>query len=116
VKAKSDLPNCILIQKYTSNILQYTKGMSEQDFSDSTVTYDACVLNFINIGEQVKTLSEDFKKRYPQIPYRNIIGLRNVAAHSYEGLEPFRLFKAIHDDIPLLYEQISSILNSGDFE
>lgn len=113
---KSDLPHCLLIQKYARNILEYTKGISREDFNESGLIYDACILNFINIGEQVKSLSDGFKKAHGDIPYRKIIGLRNIAAHTYEGLEPFRLYQAIREDIPPLCEQISRIIKSGDFD
>lgn len=113
---KSDKPYCLLIQKYTFNILEYTEGMSENEFVESSLVYDACVLNFINIGEQMKSLSEDFKERHPEIPYRKIIGLRNIAAHSYEGLEAFRLFIVIQENIPSLHKQISAIIKSSYFD
>lgn len=113
---KSDLPHCLLIQKYAGNILEYTKGISKEDFENNSLVYDACILNFINIGEQVKSLSEGFKELHPEIPYRKITGLRNIAAHSYEGLEPIRLYRAIREDVPPLYEQISSILKSHNFD
>ncbi len=93
MNTKSDAPYGLLLQKYVSNILKYTKDMSEEEFINSGVTYDACILNFINIGEQAKSLSEDFKTKYPELPYRKIIGLRNIAAHSYEGLKAFTLIK-----------------------
>lgn len=89
--------------------------MSENEFSSSQVTYDACVLNFINIGEQVKLLSTGLKEKYPAIPYRKIIGLRNIAAHSYEGLEPFRLFKVIREDVPEIYGAITKIIEIENF-
>ena len=116
VNPKSDLPYCLLIQKYTQNILDYTKGMTEKDFCTSSITYDACILNFINIGEQVKSLSNEFKDRYDHIPYKKIIGLRNIAAHSYEGLEAFRLFAVIKEDIPVFLDQFSRIINSGELQ
>ena len=106
---KSDKPHCLLIQKYTANILEYTNGITEGEFIESSLIYDARVLNFINIGEQMKSLSKDFKQQYPNIQYREIIGLRNIAAHSYEGLEAFRLFKVIRENIPSLYKRISDI-------
>jgi len=115
VSPKSDLPHCLLIQKYAGNILAYTEGISEEEFDNSNLIYDACVLNFINIGEQVRSLSEGFKELHSDIPYRKIIGLRNIAAHTYEGLESFRLYGAIREDIPRLYDEISVILNSSDF-
>lgn len=112
---KSDKPYCLLTQKYTANILEYTNGVSEAEFIDSSLIYDACVLNFINIGEQMKSLSKDFKLKYPIIQYREIIDFRNIAADSYKGLEAFRLFKVILENILLLHKQISSILKSYSF-
>lgn len=113
---KSNKPYCLLIQKYTANILEYTDGLSEREFVESSLVYDAYILNFINIGEQMKSLSEAFKKQYPDIQYREIIGLRNIAAHSYEGLEAFRLFKVIREHIPSLQKQISAIIKSAHFD
>lgn len=87
-----------------------------EEFCNNQIVYDACVLNFINIGEQTKSLSEKFQNNHPEIPYKKIIGLRNIAADSYEGLEPFRLFKVIEDDVPALFSQFSEILESGELE
>ena len=113
---KSDKPYRLLIQKYTANILEYTNGISEQEFVESSLVYDARISNFMNIGEQMKSLSQSFVKRYPKISYRKIIGLRNIAAHSYEGLEAFRLFKVVDQNIPSIHEQISTILKSSHFD
>lgn len=113
---KSDVPHCLLIQKYALNILKYTEAMTEKQFCNSSITYDACILNFITIGEQAKSLSVKFQEKHPQIAFRKIIGLRNIAAHSYEGLEPFRLYMSICNDVPILYEQISKIIKLNDFD
>ena len=110
---KSDLPYLLLISKYSEKILNYTKGMSVQDFGEKEIVYDACILNFINIGEALKSLSENFKKAHPEIAYEKIIGLRNIAAHSYEGLEAFRLYQIIIRDIPKLHQQILQILKDA---
>ena len=115
MKLKSDKPHCLLLEKYITNILTYTKDMSEQEFTNSSVTYDACILNFINIGEQAKSLSEEFKTKHSELPYRKIIGLRNIAAHSYEGLEAIRLYKVIKEDLPTLHKEISKIIQSANF-
>lgn len=112
MKSKSDLPHCLLIQKYIRNVLEYTKGIGEEEFCKSQLIYDACILNFINIGEQVKMLSMEFKSKFQEIPYKKIIGLRNIAAHSYEGLEAFRLFSVIKEDLPHLLKQFTEIINS----
>ncbi|QCX02229.1 DUF86 domain-containing protein [Aggregatimonas sangjinii] len=90
--------------------------MSGKEFADSNVTYDACILNFINIGEQVKSLTETFLEKHHHIPFRKIIGLRNLTAHSYEGLEPLLLFQSVQNDIPVLLDQISEIIKLEKFD
>lgn len=74
--------------------------------------YDACILNFINIGEVSKEISTELKSKYPEIPLRKIIGLRNIAAHNYEGIEAFRLYKIVTEIVPPFKNQISEILKN----
>lgn len=76
------------------------------------MVYDACVLNFINIGEISKEISKKLKSKHPEIPFRKIIGLRNIAAHNYEGIEAFRLYQIVTEIFPPFKDQISEILKN----
>lgn len=107
---KKDLPYIILISKYVAKILAFTKDVTLKEFTNSELIYDACILNIINIAESLKLTSEKFKANNPEIDYRKIIGLRNIAAHSYEGIQPFQLYKIINENIPVLQKQILKIL------
>ncbi len=53
-----------------NKILNYTKNISYDEFIDSEITKDAVERNFEIIGEAVKNLSEDFRKQYPNIPFK----------------------------------------------
>lgn len=76
------MPYCLLIQKYTEKILRYTAPISKDKFVQQGEIYDACLLNLIHIAEAIKSLSKKFTEENPAIPYRKIIGLRNIAAHN----------------------------------
>jgi uncharacterized protein with HEPN domain len=56
----------------------------------------------IQIGENAKLLSEDFKLTHYNIPWGRIIKIRNIAAHHYEILNVQTIWNTINEDIPKL--------------
>ena len=73
-------------------------------------TKRATCMTLINIGELVKTLSEDFKQANPDIPWRAISGLRDVTAHRYQTLRMEDIWTTAQTDIPALQMQIENLL------
>jgi|GEM_PF-750732 len=63
---------------------------------------DVISLNLSVIGERVKSLSDSFRRRNPQIPYEKIIGLRNLITHEYHKINKKRILKTCEEDIPEL--------------
>lgn len=114
---KSDLPYLLLAEKYTDRIIEYTANISEsQEFENNTMLYDAGAMNFINTAEALKNLSPKFRKEFPEIPYHSIIGLRNIAAHTYEGLNAKRLFIIVKNELTDLNKTIKIILKNPQFD
>lgn len=109
---KTDIALLELLVKYSGRILNYSKDLTVEEFTRNEMVYDACVLNFINIGEVCKEISTELKSKYPEIPFRQIIGLRNIAAHNYEGIEAFRLYQIVTEIVPPFKNQISEILKN----
>lgn len=48
---------------------------------------DAVIRNLEIIGEAARNLSDEVKKKYPEIPWKNMIGLRNILIHEYSGID-----------------------------
>ncbi|MEO1465244.1 MAG: DUF86 domain-containing protein [Cyanobacteria bacterium J06633_1] len=63
------------IESYTRN------GKSE--FLNSSSLQDATLFRLQTIGEAVNQLPNELKEKYPEIPWRQITGLRNLLAHVY---------------------------------
>lgn len=76
----SDILDCI------GAIQSFTKGMSYEEFANNRLVLDAVVRNIEIIGEASKKIPEDVLLKYPQIPWRNIKGMRDVIAHDYVGV------------------------------
>jgi len=95
-------------------ILEYIAGGRDAFFSDHK-TQDAVIRNLEVIGEAIKRVPEEYRKGHPDIPWRQLAGLRDILIHQYEGvsipqvwlmvekgLGPIR--QAIVDTLPSLEE------------
>ncbi len=60
-----------------NRIISFTKGMSYEEFLKDLKTQDAVLRNIEIIGEAVKNVSTSLKKRYNEIEWRKIAGIRD---------------------------------------
>ena len=62
------------------------------------------------IGEAARRLSEPFRLAHPEIPWRLIIGMRNVLVHEYDEIDHERVWRLVKEEMPLLIEKIRALL------
>lgn len=90
-------------------IEKYTKDFNFNNFSQDEKTTDAVIRNFEIIGEASKNISQETKKKYAQIPWTSMTGIRDKLVHEYFGVNFEVLWKTIKEDLPDLKEKISKI-------
>ena len=73
---------------------------------------DAVERNFEIIGEAVKNLSEDFRNKYPNIPFKQIAGMRDKLIHDYFGVDYEIVWKTIKDKLPQFNTDIINLINN----
>lgn len=91
-------------------ILQYTKGLSFEEFSKDNKTVDAVIRNFEIIGEASNLLPDEIKDKYSEIDWHRIRGFRNRIVHDYFGVDLQIIWKIIFDQIPGLITEITKII------
>jgi uncharacterized protein with HEPN domain len=64
------------------------------------------------IGEACRSLSDDFQARYSNIPWADIIGMRNILVHHYFGIDTDAVWSVVDHDIPDLKFNIETILKN----
>lgn len=62
------------------------------------------------IGEAATRVPEEFRARYPQVPWRDVADLRNRLIHGYDTVDFDRLWAIVRQDIPSLIDQLEAIL------
>ena len=64
------------------------------------------------IGEACRSLPADFQARYSNVPWADIIGMRNILVHHYFGIDTDAVWGVVEHDIPELKMNIQEILKS----
>lgn len=66
------------------------------------------------IGEAAKNVSPQLREKYPEIPWKEIAGMRDKIVHHYFGVDYEAVFLTVQDDLPLLKQGILKILEEAD--
>jgi uncharacterized protein with HEPN domain len=97
------------IKECTMRIISYTKDMEFGVFANDFKTQDAVIRNIEIIGEAVKSLSNNLKSNYSDIPWSDITGTRDKLIHDYSGVNIDIVWSIAKDEIPKLEQQIEKI-------
>lgn len=88
-------------------------GVDEAAFLTDELKMRAVCMTFINIGELVKNLTNELRLSHPGIPWKNISGLRDIAAHGYFTLDMKAIRKTATEALPEFEQNIIIILEGA---
>ena len=98
------------IAESIEDVQVFVRGYSFDDFNRDKKTIYAVVRAIEVIGEAAKNIPEFIKSKYPNIPWKDMAGMRDKLIHAYFGVDLEVLWKTVQQDLPLLKEMISEIL------
>ena len=101
------------IRECVDRILSYTDGLG-RDWSKHQMSLGAVCRNLEIIGYTANKLGEPYRSAHPEIPWRRIIGARNILIHAYHLVQPDILEEVVERDLPLLRRQIVALLSAED--
>lgn len=97
--------------KAIKTIESYIHNVTFTQFQQDSMRLDACIRQLGIIGEAGNRVSEDLKNNHPQVPWRPIIGLRNVLIHEYFGVDDKSIWDIVTVNLPVLKANLEIILS-----
>jgi len=94
-------------------IVQYTSGMRFQDFVQDQRTRDAVVRNLEVLGEAARQIPTAIQERYPDIPWAQIISLRNRLIHAYFLVDYGVVWEIVQNELPPLQQRLQEIVQEA---
>lgn len=95
-------------------LLENSEGLEYEEFIDNETLKRSFVRSLEVIGEATKNLSDSFRKKHPQIRWKDIAGLRDVLIHQYFGIDYRSVWDIVKNKAPKLKEQIEGIVEGGE--
>ncbi|MEA3343754.1 MAG: DUF86 domain-containing protein [archaeon] len=100
-----DILECI------EKIEEYVNDVSKEKFFEETWLQDAVLRRLEIIGEATKNVSLEVRRKYSDVPWKKMAGMRDKLIHAYFGVNLERVWSVVKDDLPDLKKKIIVILN-----
>ena len=84
---------------------------TQQEFENDEMRKRATAMTVINVGELVKIISDETRTAYPDIPWKQAAGFRDVAAHKYQTLNMGDVYDTVKNDFPVFKIKLQSIIH-----
>ncbi|MFQ6052426.1 MAG: DUF86 domain-containing protein [Candidatus Hydrothermarchaeota archaeon] len=99
-----------------NKIEEFVKGLSFEEFVNDDKTVSAVVRKLEIIGEATKNISPAIKRKYSQLNWRGMAGMRNKLIHNYFGVDFEILWKVVKEDITGIKPQVKQMLDELEKE
>jgi len=104
-----DRESMLDIIEAVKKILAYTAEVTFTEFQMNDEKQDAVLRRILVIGEATKRLSPEFKQLYPDIPWRDIAGIRDIIVHDYNRVDVETIWDVVKNDLPDLLTFLTSL-------
>jgi len=97
-----------------SNVSQFLEGLSYEEFIADRKTISAIVRELEIAGEATKQIPATIRKKFPQIPWSDMAGMRDKLIHFYFGVDLEIVWETVKVRIPNLEPLIENVLSDLD--
>lgn len=109
-----DLSYLLDIYQYGKDVVEFVQGKDEASFAADVIMQRAVIYSITIMGEATKKLSPELRAQTPQIPWKQIAGMRDKCVHDYRQINSHRVWQIIQTDIPELLQSLEPLLPTED--
>jgi uncharacterized protein with HEPN domain len=95
-----------------AKIQLYTTGLDETSFGGNSMVVDAVIRNLQVIGEAARHVPQDVQDRFPNVPWKLMMGTRHVIVHRYDVVRLDIIWHTVQDDLPPLVPHLRGVLET----
>ena len=93
-------------------IEEFTRDLTFEEFAKNKMAIRAVTMAFAIIGEAAKQILAETKKKYSQVPWKQMAGIRDKIIHGYAYIKLSVLWDAVNLDLPVLKPLIKELLET----
>jgi uncharacterized protein with HEPN domain len=91
-------------------VLKFAEGLDKYALSLNEEKVSAILYQVIIIGEATKRLSLEFRTQHPEVPWKDVAGMRDILTHQYDRINPNTVWDVVQNDIPELIALIEHLV------
>jgi uncharacterized protein with HEPN domain len=93
-----------------NDAMEFIEGISYDQFAADKKTLNAVLRSIEVIGEATKNIPDEVRAKYPQVPWKEMAGMRDKVIHSYFGVDRETVWLVIKDSIPAIKPLMQQVL------
>lgn len=87
-------------------IVENMKGVEFDQFEQNLLLQDSMMFRMVQISENAKKLTEEYKEKHEDIPWGKLNGLRNYIVHDYGNMDLGIVYETLTENIPEFIKSI----------
>jgi uncharacterized protein with HEPN domain len=97
-------------------VIQFTQDISFDDFLSDRKTQRAVEKCLGNMGEASKRIPDSIRKKYPEIPFKQMSQMREIVVHDYDGINYMIVWETVTKELPPMEERMEELLHALECE
>ena len=97
-------------------VLEFAQDLSRDELETDRMRHSAILYQIEIMGEATKRLSNDYRNQHPDIPWREIAGMRDIIVHQYDRIDFDVVWSVVKTNIPALLKLIAPLLPEESME
>ena len=89
---------------------EFVAGLTYPQFERSRLYQNAVMKAVEIVGEAAARISDDARAAHPELPWREMIGMRNLLVHVYFEIDISRVWQTVQESLPTLVDQLEPLV------